>query len=137
IVGPSKRYRKLTGPTCCMRETLTRTALSALRWNYLGFVTKSACSLIIGILLARLLGPKPFGQLAAASLVLGLANLLADAGFGSALVQAPVLTQRQIRFAFTTQVLMGTVTMIAAVIAAPYLAFAFHDPAIRTVLRAI
>jgi O-antigen/teichoic acid export membrane protein len=120
-----------------MSEKLTKTALSALRWNYLGFLMRSACSVIIGILLARLLGPKPFGQVAAASLVWGLANQVADAGFSSALVQAPELTQRQIRFAFTSQVLMGAAMMIAAIIAAPYLGLAFHDTAIQTVLRAM
>src|SRR5438270_6644117 len=97
-----------------MNEKLTSTALSALRWNYLGFVTRGISVFVIGTVLARLLGPKPFGQLAAATLALGLANYFADAGFSSALVQAPELTLRQIRFAFTFQVLIGFAIMIAA-----------------------
>jgi O-antigen/teichoic acid export membrane protein len=120
-----------------MNDKLTTSALSALRWNYLGFLTRSSCIFVIGILLARLLGPKPFGQLAAVALAFGLANHLADAGFSSALVQAPELTPRQIRFAFTFQVLISTVMMIAALTTAPFVALAFHDPAIRTVLRVI
>jgi PST family polysaccharide transporter len=115
-------------------ENLTAEALSALRWTYLGFLTRIACSFIAVTLLARLLGPKPFGQVAAASLVVGLANLLADAGFSSALVQAPQLTEQRIRFAFTVQALMGGVMMIVAVLIAPFVAIAFHDPLIRNVL---
>ena len=41
--------------------------------------------LVIGIVLARLLGPKPFGVVAIASLIIGVANLIADFGFGAAL----------------------------------------------------
>jgi O-antigen/teichoic acid export membrane protein len=120
-----------------MNEELTTSALSALRWNYLGFLTRSGCIFVIGILLARLLGPKPFGQLAVVALAFGLANHFADAGFSSALVQAPELTPRQIRFAFTSQVLISAAMMIAAVMAAPFVAVTFHDPAIRTILRVI
>jgi O-antigen/teichoic acid export membrane protein len=47
-------------------SSMTRTAFSALRWNYAGFFARSGSNFIIGILLARLLGPKPFGQIAAA-----------------------------------------------------------------------
>src|SRR5258706_11287483 len=120
-----------------MNENYTMRALSALRWNYLGFLTRSACSFVIGIFFARLLGPKPFGQLAVAALVFGLANQLADAGFSSAVVQAQELTERQIRFAFTMQMLMGMGMTTAAVFAAPYVGFAFHDSAVQTVLRAM
>lgn len=115
-------------------ENLTAEALSALRWTYLGSVARIACSFVAVTLLARLLGPKPFGQVAAASLVVGLANLLADAGFSSALVQAPELTPKRIRFAFTCQVAMAGVMMIVAILLAPYVAVAFHDPAIRSIL---
>ncbi len=41
------------------------------------------------LILARLLGPQPSGQVAAAQVIVGFANLLADGGFELALVQAP------------------------------------------------
>jgi O-antigen/teichoic acid export membrane protein len=116
-------------------ETLTSSAFVALRWNCLGVVTRSACGFIVGSVLARLLGPKPFGQLAAVSLVLGLANQLADGGFSSALVQSPELTDRQVQVAFTMQVLIGATMMTAALMTAPYVAAGFHDSAIETIFR--
>jgi O-antigen/teichoic acid export membrane protein len=118
-------------------STMTRTAFSALRWNYAGFFARSGSNFIIGILLARLLGPKPFGQIAAAMLVIGIANLVTDAGFTSALIQTPELTDLQIRYVFTLQFLIAMGMTIFCALVSPWVASAFHDPAVRNVLLAI
>jgi hypothetical protein len=49
-----------------MTDNVTRRAFSALRWGYLGILTRNSASFGIGILLARPLGPKPLGQVATA-----------------------------------------------------------------------
>lgn len=134
---PGRESRTATDQGGTVPESLTQTAFSALRWNYLGFLARSVATFGIGIILARLLGPKPFGELAAAALVFGLATQFADSGFSSALVQAGELTEADIRFAFTVQVLAGAVLASATMLAAPYFALAFHDSAIQTVLRGI
>src|SRR5580700_10993332 len=90
-----------------MPEHLTTRAFSALRWGYTGSATRAVTGFASGIVLARLLGPRPFGQVAAAMLVFGLANQLADGGFGSALVQASELDEADVRFAFTFQLAIG------------------------------
>ena len=120
-----------------MPGNLATSAFSALRWNYLGFVIRGGSSFLIGVVLARLLGPKPFGQLALVSVIFGLANQFADAGFSSALVQAPELTNKQIRAAFTVQVLIGGVVAALIICGAPYLALALHAPELMILLRAI
>jgi O-antigen/teichoic acid export membrane protein/glycosyltransferase involved in cell wall biosynthesis len=120
-----------------MSDHLTQRSFSALGWGYAGFVTRAAAGFLSGLVLARLLGPKPFGQVAAASLVIGFANQIADGGFSLALVQAPQLTEADIRFAFTFQLAVaGALTSFCAVVA-PSVAEAFHDPVITSVLRAI
>jgi PST family polysaccharide transporter len=118
-------------------RNLTGTALSALRWNYAGFLSRSVAGFVVGIVLARLLGPKPFGQLGVAAIAFGLGNQLADAGFSSALVQAPDLPERHIRFAFTMQVLIGCTMTAVAWLIAPVLGKAFRDPGVVGVVRAV
>jgi PST family polysaccharide transporter len=120
-----------------MRERLIIAAIGAARWNYVGFLCRSLASFFIGIVLARLLGPKPFGQLAVAALIFGLGNQIADAGFSSALVQAVDLSPRQIRCAFTMQILIGLGMTAFAFVAAPYLGVVFRDPGIVQILRAV
>jgi len=118
-----------------MSEHLTTRAFSALRWGYAGFAARALASFGSGVVLARLLGPKPFGQVAAAMLVFGLANQLANAGFSSALVQAPKLDGKDVRFAFTFQVAIGAALTVCCALVAPLVGIAMHDPVIGDVLR--
>lgn len=117
-----------------MSRSITKAALAGLRWNYVGFVARSGSNFVIGIFLARLLGPKPFGQIAAASLVIGIANIIADAGFSSALIQSPSITPLQIRFVFTMQLLVAVAMSACCAASGPWVALAFHDPAVRSVV---
>ena len=118
-----------------MADHLTQRSFSALLWGYAGFLTRAVAGFVSGLVLARLLGPKPFGQVAAASLVCGFATLLADGGFNLAIVQAPQLEEADVRFAFTFQFLIGSVLTIFCMLIAPNVAGAFHDPTITNVLR--
>jgi PST family polysaccharide transporter len=118
-----------------MSEHLTTRAFSALRWGYAGFAIRALASFASGIVLARLLGPKPFGQVAAATLVFGLANQIAQGGFSSALVQAPELDDRDVRFAFTFQVAIGAAFAAICALLAHAVGVALRDPIIGDVVR--
>jgi PST family polysaccharide transporter len=100
----------------------------ALKWNYLGNGVRSLSQFLIGILLARLLGPEPFGIVAVAGLVLGIGNLFADLGFGAALVQGKTVSALQLRFVLTVQVIFSLLMMGAGMALAPLIAAYFHQP---------
>lgn len=116
---------------------LIRPALTALKWNYLGVATRTVSAFIIGIVLARLLGPKPFGEVAVAWLVIGLGNLMADCGFGAALVQRRELSQEDIRFIFTAQLGLGVLLTGIVATAAPLVASIFRQPEVAPIVRAL
>src|ERR1700686_4841780 len=109
-------------------EHLTQRSFSALGWGYAGFLIRSAAGFASGLVLARLLGPKPFGQVAAATLVFGLANQLADGGFSSALVQAPELDEADVRFAFTFQLVIGAALTTLSALLAHAVGSVLRDP---------
>lgn len=110
-------------------------SLGALKWNYLGTLTKVLSQLAIGILLARLLGPEPFGLVAIAWLVLGLGNLLADFGLSAALIQKTQISSRDIRHIFTLQMLSGLALTLIAVGTASWVATFFGREDAAQVLR--
>lgn len=117
--------------------TVRTTAVTALKWNYLGMGVRSGSALLIGIVLARLLGPKPFGIVAIAALVIGFGTLLADFGFGSAVVQKASLSEEDLRFSFTVQVAVGCVlALICCALARPF-AHVFHSREVAAVLCAL
>jgi PST family polysaccharide transporter len=109
----------------------------ALKWNYLGTIARSLSQFLIGIFLARLLGPEPFGVIAIAWMMLGLGNLFADLGFGSALVQRERLSSFDLRFMFTCQMAFSSLLSVSGVIAAPYIAAYFHKPEATPVIQAM
>jgi O-antigen/teichoic acid export membrane protein len=61
-------------------------SLTALKWNYASVGGKIVIQLVVGVVLARLLGPGPFGVYTAVLLVGGTGGLLVERGFDAALV---------------------------------------------------
>lgn len=112
-------------------------AVTALAWTYGGSVVRMGLQFLAGILLARLLGPAPFGMIAAAWALIGVAGQFADCGFGAALVQSGELNALQIRFAFTVQTLLGLALSGAMALASGALAGWLGNPALAGVLRAL
>jgi PST family polysaccharide transporter len=87
------------------------------------------------VLLARLLTPADFGLAGLAYVVLGLAQPLGDLGLGNAVVQRAELTDRHIRTAFTSSVLVGIAIAVVMAVAAPLGAAAMRDARVTQVLR--
>ncbi|MDD2800014.1 MAG: lipopolysaccharide biosynthesis protein [Methylococcales bacterium] len=109
-------------------ESLTSKSITALKWNYLGRLISMSLQFVIGIILARLLGPEPFGLVAIALLIQGLGNLFADGGLGSSLIQSQEISDHDIRSVFSTQILIGIgITTVVSGLA-PLLAAFFNEP---------
>jgi len=117
-------------------RSLAARAIAGVGWNSLGGLISSLCSLWIGIVLARILGPRPYGQVIVASTIYGFANLFVDGGFGQALIQTQELDEREIRRTFTCQIVFGGKTTAIVFVLAPSIARAFHDPSAVPVIQA-
>ena len=109
----------------------------ALKWNYLGNLTRGLSQFVIGICLARLLGPEPFGIVAVAWIILGLGRLFADRGFGAALVQRERLSELDLRFIFTCQMAFALFLAISGVLSANHIAAYFHKPEASPIIQAM
>lgn len=110
------------------QQSLTNKSIAALKWNYLGRVVSMSLQLGIGIVLARLLGPEPFGLVAIALFIQSLGNLFAEGGLGAALIQSQDISEHDIRSVFSIQMLIGIgITSIVAGLA-PLLAGFFKEP---------
>jgi O-antigen/teichoic acid export membrane protein len=113
------------------------TGWQALRWNYLGNLARGCSQFLIGVVLARLLGPEPFGILALAWMIVGLGRLVADLGFGAALVQRATLSETDLRYVFTVQMGFALLLTTAGWLSAETIANYFHKPEATPVLRAL
>jgi lipopolysaccharide exporter len=118
-------------------SNIASSAISGIRWNYLGGISASVCSVVFGIVLARILGPKPFGQVIIASTIYGFLNLFVDGGFGQALIQRANISSDDIRKTFTCQVGIGIFTTITVFLFASQIAHQFRDPSATRVVQAM
>lgn len=111
-------------------ESLTKRAVSAAKWNYLGNGVKVLLQFMIGVWLARLLGPEAFGVVAIAWLMIGVGKLISDFGFSAALIQRQDLTDRDVGYIFTIQVLIGfSLSLLGFVFSSQIAVFFNHSPA--------
>ncbi len=108
---------------------LTQSSLAALKWNYAGVAVKVLAQCVVSVVLARLLGPEPFGVYSAVLLVTGVGSVIVERGFGSALIQTRDLNQEVIRYAFTRLLLAGVGAATVLCAAAPSVAALFRYPA--------
>ena len=119
-----------------LTKSLGSRSFNALIWSYAGALSKVLAQLVIQVALARILGPLAFGQAAMVLVFLGFGWLLADGGFGSALIQKAELADADIAFA------LGWVLLISVLIGAilfglaPLIASLLKDPAYVSLLRA-
>lgn len=110
-------------------------AVSAVKWAALGTITKFAVQLGTQVILARMLGPDNYGLFAMGLVVLNLSNFLADFGFSWALVQNLHVTKEDIRFAFTWQLLSGSLATLGLFLCAPWIASYFNEPRLEMIVR--
>jgi PST family polysaccharide transporter len=116
---------------------IAASAISGIRWNYFGAIGSSLCALVVGIILARLLGPEPYGQVIIASTIYGFLNLFVDGGFSQALIQKRTLDPLEIRKTFTCQIVLGGLTTGIVCFLAPWIARLFSDPSATRVIEAM
>lgn len=116
---------------------LAQRSFTALKWNYIGAFARAGSQFAIGIVLARLLGPEPFGLVTIALLVVGLGALIADFGLVSALVQRKAVSREDIRFVFTIQVLVGAVLTLCVFLLSDSIADFFRRTEATSVLKAM
>jgi PST family polysaccharide transporter len=115
--------------------SLTARVRSAALWSFVLIAGRALIQFGLGIVLARLLGPGPFGLVAIALAFVAIGQLVVDAGAGAGLVQSPTLTEGLIRSAFTLQVTLGLLVGAAFVVSAPWISGFFDMPDLAPVMR--
>ena len=111
-----------------MSSSVASRSVDALGWVVLGALGRVSGQLVVQITLARLLGPEAFGSFAVVLALMGLGLVLADAGFGAALVQRPNLTEEDIRQALGWTLLLSMTVATVIAMGAQAFAHLMGDP---------
>ena len=107
----------------------------ALKWSYLGTLTRIVLQLFSQIALARLLGPESFGSFATSVLIIGLGYLITEAGIGAALIRANSISENTIRVAFTWLAIVGTCSSLLVFACAEWISAFFDNQRMALVIK--
>lgn len=110
-----------------MTKDLAKRSLHALLWNLLGGLGKIFAQFVIQIWLARMLGPDIFGQYVIVLVIIGFGWLLADSGFGTALIQKDKINDDDVGYALGWVLSLSVVVGTSIVIFSPQLAMFVGD----------
>ena len=92
---------------------------------------------VVGVVLARLLGPDAYGTIALLTIFLTIANLFVDGGFGTALVQKKDATELDFNSVFYLSVTVSLALYIGLFCASPVIAQFYRRPILIPVLRVL
>jgi len=114
---------------------LAALAQRALKWSALTTVARFVLQLAAQVALARMLGPGNFGVYGIGMAVLTFVAFLSGASFSWNLMLLPAVTQEDIRFSFTWQLMAGLLCALGMYAAAPAIAGFFSDPRVEGVVQ--
>ena len=116
---------------------LTLRTLRGFKWQTLATGGSALVSLATVMILARLLTPQDFGQLAVAQAFITLAGALVQRGLGLAIVQRFALTRRHVATGLTLALASGALLAAAVWALAPWLVRLVGAPDAEPVVRAL
>jgi len=120
-----------------MSSSLKRKTLGALTWSLVQELSQRGLQFVIGIVLARLLGPKEFGMLAMVTIFIAVSQALVDSGFGSALIQRKEPTEADECSVFYFNIFLGFLMAGLLCLAAPWIAQFYDQPQLTSLVRAL
>jgi O-antigen/teichoic acid export membrane protein len=105
-----------------------------LRSSVLSVVLRESMRLVFTAVLARLLGPLPFGIVAQATVYIAVMTIVLDQGLASALIQKEVLGPKLVRAVTSLNLLLGLLLGFTTFVIAPLWSDLFKTPELVSVL---
>jgi len=120
-----------------MSASLKTKTIGALKWSFAQELAQKVLQFTIGILMARLLSPREFGLIALLTVLVVVAQVLLESGFGSALIQRKEPTAEDESSVFYFNIALGLALAGVFWLIAPGIAAFYELPELTSLLRAL
>ena len=117
------------------QENLKHKTKVGLYWSFFNQFANNGLQFVVGIFMARMLSPEDYGITALPGVFLAIAGTLMDAGFSSALVRKPELTEKDLSTSFFYSLFVGIFCYLAIFFAAPWIANFYAIPILEPLVR--
>lgn len=109
-------------------QSLKQKTKKGLYWQFLNQFSNYGIQFIIGIFMARLLSPEDYGITALPAVFMAVAGIFTGAGFGTAMVRKPELTEEDLATSFYYSTAVGVVIYIILFFTSPWIADFYNVP---------
>ncbi|SNS74411.1 Membrane protein involved in the export of O-antigen and teichoic acid [Noviherbaspirillum humi] len=117
------------------KANLSSKGISAVFWGGFGSVIRTLLQIGTQVVLARLLGPVEYGIFAIATVILTFSKFFSDIGISYGLIQKKEVSDDDIRFVFTWQVVIGLVVATVVFFLSHPLAGFFNEQRLVDVIQ--
>lgn len=108
---------------------------SGLIWTYMERILADTVSFIVSIILARLLDPEHYGEIAIVMVFMSIFQVFVTNGFGDIIVQKKEIDDNDINISFEINVFTSLIIYILLFLLAPCIAKFYSTPILQTVIR--
>ncbi|MEM6845365.1 MAG: oligosaccharide flippase family protein, partial [Bacteroidota bacterium] len=115
--------------------SLKQKSINGMFWSFTETIGVKIFSVSVFLMLAKLLGPEPFGLVALTSSIVFLSGTLTNQGFVEALIQRKETHQEELSSAFWGIIGVGIFFFLCMQLLAPYMAKTYDEPQITEILR--
>jgi len=112
-------------------------AVRGMAWSFAGRFAVKAVQFGFGVVLARLLCPSDFGLVGMIAIFIALSEILADCGFGAALVRKCDRNEDDYATVFWFKLALASVAYAALFAAAPFIAKFYGEPLLVPLTRLV
>ena len=105
--------------------------ITSLIYKFIERLSVKGLGLVISIVLARLLAPEEFGQIAIMNVFINLSQVIVEGGFTTALIQRKDVTEKDYSTVFFINLVMSTVCFIVLQFAAPWISIYYEQDITR------
>ncbi|MFI3296607.1 MAG: lipopolysaccharide biosynthesis protein [bacterium] len=118
-----------------MADNLKKKAVKGTAWSAIDNIANNGVSFLVGIILARLLSPAEYGQIAIITIFIALFNSLVDSGFSNALIRKNNVKDVDYCTVFYFNLIVSIFLFWALFFASPYISQFFNQPTIISPMR--
>ena len=120
-----------------MRDNLKLKVITGVIWRTIEQFGVQTVNFGVAIILARLLGPEAFGTIALLTIFIALSEVIANAGFGQALIQKKDADDLDFNSVFYFSCAVGVLLYVILFCAAPLVAKFYDMPLLKILLRVL
>lgn len=119
------------------QESHKQKTISGISWNVLNQIISQGTNIGIGILLARLLGPKAFGLVGMITVFTGFLNVFSNFGLGSALIQKKNINSVDKSTVFWVNLGVGVLLCLTLFVSSSAISNFYNEPLLSPLVRFI